>query len=102
MNKTKTVVLLLLMSILNIENSLADISYRGRYSDFSDNSGGIKDLFMPIYCIIAIVIGGFFFSIYITDKNKDKTTKEWGCWGCVSLIVGIGALILLIIRGCTN
>lgn len=90
------------MLVLNTANLFADIGSRGRYSDFSDSGSKLDDLFMPIGAIILIVIGCFLIYGYATrGDNKDKTDKEWGGWGCVSLIVGIGGLFLLV-RSCIN
>lgn len=90
------------MLVLNTTNLFADIGSRGRYSDFSDSGSKLDDLFLPIVAIFLIVIGGFFIYGYVAGgENKDKTDKKWGCWGCVSLIVGIGSLVLLI-RSCAS
>lgn len=79
----------------------ADITNRGRYSDFSDSSNKLDDLFMPIGAIILIVVGGFMAYLYISDNKKDKSTQEMGGWGCASFVVGVFVLILLI-RSCAN
>ena len=102
MNKIIKCASLFLMLALNTANLFADIGSRGRYSDFSDSGSKLDDLFMPIGAIILIVIGGFFIYGYVAGgENKDKTDKKWGRWGCVSLIVGIGSLVLLI-RSCAS
>ena len=79
----------------------ADITNRGRYSDFSDSSSKLDDFFIPIGAIIAIVVGGFLIYAYITDNKKDKSTQEMGRWGCAAFIAGLFVLILLI-RSCSN
>lgn len=102
MNKIIKCASLFLMLALNTANLFADIGSRGRYSDFSDSGSKLDDLFMPIGAIILIVIGGFLVYGYAAGGgNKDKTDKEWGGWGCVSLIVGVGSLFLLV-RSCAN
>lgn len=79
----------------------ADITNRGRYSDFSDSSSNLDDLFIPVGAIIAIIVGGFLLYAYITDNEKDKSAKEMGCWGCATFVVGFFVLILLI-KSCAN
>lgn len=47
MNRIKRYILLFLISICDISFSFADISNRGRYSDFEDGDNNLDDIFIP-------------------------------------------------------
>ena len=95
MDKIKKVFCIMFVSLCAVP-LFADITNRGRYSDFSDSGSKLDDLFMPVGAIIAIIIGGFMIYAYITDNKKDKSTQEMGRWGCAAFTVGLFVLILLI------
>lgn len=77
MSRTNKRALLLLMTILNVANLFADISNRGRYSDFNDNHAD-NDLILISILFIAIVI--FLCYVVIEQKlghsGKKKDTVE--------------------------
>ena len=66
MNRIKKYILLFLISICDISFSFADISNRGKYSDFEDYNNKLDDIFIPIIAIILTFIG--FIYMYYTIK----------------------------------
>ena len=74
MNRIKKYILLFLISICDISFSFADISNRGKYSDFEDYNNKLDDIFIPIIAIILTFIG--FIYMYYTIKEKYIPKKQ--------------------------
>lgn len=74
MNRIKRYILLFLISICDISFSFADISNRGRYSDFEDGDNNLDDIFIPIIAIILTLVG--FIYAYYTIKEKYSAKEQ--------------------------
>lgn len=73
MNRIKRYILPFLISICHIGFSFADISNRGRYSDFEDGNK-LDDIFIPIVAIILTFVG--FIYAYYTIKEKYSPKEQ--------------------------
>lgn len=76
MNRIKRYILLFLISIWNIDTSLADISNRGRYSDFKDSNNNLDDIFIPIIAIVLAFVGFIYVLYIIKEKYSPKEQSK--------------------------